>query len=372
MPVKISELPLGTLPLSGTESLLIVQGGSSRQTTASSLPFATAAAVDAKITSSSRTETAISGTGSASTLSVSVAPTANTTRVVFGKKIELTYSSSFNITTGGYVSAGQDVINTAGAGTIDKLVGRVAQLNLTGGNVSAAVGVEAVLSSVGAATLVAGYAAFYSPNLASVPNIANILQMAAFQNDEPRAHILNRGKLLDGDLIEFAPPYHIGLLAGRYYSAPARSMTANAVAANVIYVTFVTVPRRTTITKLGLNVTVAATGNAILGLYKVKDGTLTTIAAQTGSLSTATTGAKEGAISVEVNAGTYAVVAVFSGTPTINWHEIATHHAIGSLSPTGFSEFAFISFAFGTLPATANIVPTFTANTIEPHLWFRL
>lgn len=329
--------------------------------------------IDAKITASTRTDTATSGTGSTSALNVTVAPTANSTRVTLGKKVEISYSSSFNITTGGYLVAGQDVLNTSGTGTIDKLVGRMVQLNLTGGNIAAAVGVEAVLSTIAVGTTVSGLAFYYVPSMAGVPNIANVLQMAAFQNDDPRAYILNRGKLLDGDLIEFAPPYHIGLLAGRYYSAPAKSMASpTPVAANTIYVTFVNIPSRATITKLGFNVTAGSAGNAIIGLYKVKASTLTTIVAQTSSISTATTGAKEGTISAEVNAGTYALVGIFSGTPTINWHEVGSHSVIGSLSPTGYSEVAYISSAFGALPATANIVPTFAANTIEPHFTFRL
>lgn len=319
------------------------------------------------------TDTGTNGTVSKSTTNTTVSPTGNTSRVVFGKKVEVNYSSSYNITTGGYICATESVVNTAGSGSIDKIVGHMVQHNLTGGQVSAAVGVESVLSVVGPTTNVAGWAAFYCPNMENVSNIGRVNKLAAFQNDHTNAHILNRGRYLDGDEVEFAPPYHTGLVPGRYYTAPVKSMTANVVAANVVYVTYVHIPARTTISKLGFNVTVAAAGNARLGLYKINGAAITTLVAQTGEISTATTGTKGGVVNTAINAGTYALVAVFSATPTVSWHEISSHALIGASSPTGFSEAAYISgFPYNTLPNSVNILPTFSANTIEPHLWFQI
>ena len=170
----------------------------------------------------------------------------------------------------------------------------------------------------------------------------------------------------------FSPTYNIGLVAGRYYSAPAFSMAAAAVAPNVLYVTFVIIPERDTITKLGFNITVAAPGSARMGIYSVANSAITTLKAQTGLIDTGTTGAKEGAVNVELDSGTYALVAVFSAAPAISRHGLGSHSIIGSLSPIGFQESASIPFTFGALPATSNTVPTFVANTTEPHLWFRL
>lgn len=329
--------------------------------------------VDAALVSSSYTDTGTTGTVTKSTTTVDVTPTANSSRVVFARKVEINYSSNFNITTGGWLTASEKVINTEGSGTIDKLVADMTQLNLTGGNIAAAVGYEAEVSAIAASTLVGGYAGFYFPNLSGVANIGNITTIAALQNDHTNAHILNRGKYLNGEMVELTPPYHIGLLAGRYYSAPAKSMTTNVMSPDVIYTTFITVPSRTTITKLGFNVTTGLAGNGILGLYKVVGSTLTTLVAQTSSISTATTGEKEGTISATVDAGTYALVGVFSSASTLSWHEISSHAAIGASTATGYSEQAYIApFTFGALPATANIVPTFAANTIEPHFWYRI
>lgn len=319
------------------------------------------------------TDTGTSGTESKSSVTTTVTPSGNTTKTVFGWKSELSYNSSNNLTTGGWMSAAEKVVNTAGTGTLDKVVADMSQLNFTGGNVTSALCYEGVISTVAPGTAVGGCAIFYVPNMSGVANINNVSMMAAFQNDHVNAHILNRGRYLDGDLVELSPPYHGGLAAGRYYSSPAKSMTQNAIAPNTIYVTYVTIPKRATITKLGFNVITAVSGNAIMGLYKITDLTLTTLIAQTGNISTSTTGNKEGTINATIPAGTYALVAVFSGAPTIAWHEIMSHGVIGAGTATGFSEASYIAgYSFAALPATANILPTFAANTIEPHLWFRL
>lgn len=315
-----------------------------------------------------------SGTNASVATNLSVAPTTNSTQVSIGHRVQLNYSASFNVLTGGYLLSGQDVINTSGTGTHDKIVGRLSQSNFTGGNITSAIGFEAEIATLGATTLVGGYAGYYFPNLAGVANISNISSFACFSNDEPRAFHRSAGPYLNADLRELAPSRSAGLVSGRYYSAPmAQTMTQNVVAANVIYVTYIYVPRRCTPIGLGCNVTTAATGNVILGLYKVNNNQVTTIISQTASISTATTGAKEGVVATQVDSGVYALVAVFSGTPTISFHEINTNDMIGASSPTGYSEQAFISpFTFGALPSTANILPTFAANTIEPHLWFRI
>lgn len=315
----------------------------------------------------------ISGTNSSSTMDVSVAPTANSTQVSIGRRIQMSFSSAFNVLTGGYIVAAQDVISTAGSGTHDKIVARMSQVNMTGGNVAAAVGNEAVFSQIGATTQVAGAAGFLFANHRGVANIGNVSTLAAFSNQDPVAIMVSAGPYLNSDLREIAPSRSAGLVTGRYYSAPLKSMTTNVVATGAIYVTYVYVPRRCTLAALGFNVTTGAAGNGRLGLYKVANNTLTTLVVQTGDISTASTGVKEGSVSVQIDSGVYALVAEFSGTPTIGWHEINTHDMIGASSPTGFSEQAYITpFAYGALPATANILPTFAANTIEPHLWFRV
>lgn len=324
-----------------------------------------------KVASFSNTVT--SGTNPSSSKTISVSPNANSTQVVIGERIQINYSSSRNMQTNGYLLSGQDVINTAGTGTHDKIVGRLSQHNFTGGNISSAVGFEASISTLSATTQVGGYAGYYFPNLSGVANINNVGTLACFSNDEPRAIHRSAGPYVNADLRELAPSRSAGLVAGRYYTSPCGAVTTNIITQNVIYVNYVYIPRRCTPTKLGCNVTTGSAGNVIFGLYKVRDNTLTTLVTQTASISTGTVGEKEGVINTQIDSGVYAIVAVFSGTPTIGWHAINTNDMIGSNTSSGYSEQAYIQpFAFGALPATANILPTFAANTIETHLWFRL
>lgn len=321
------------------------------------------------------TNTRSSGTNASVTEDHTVKPALDSIQTVIGRRISSFYSSVKNMLVGGYVNPFQVSISTsAGSGTHDKMVVSQQDANLLGGNVAAFVGYEAGISSMGSSTSIAGTAFYLVKNMTGVSGTERIGTFGGYVNQDPRVLTISAGPYLNSDLREIAPSRSAGLVVGRYYSSPLKSMAApTVVATGVIYVTYIHVPRRCTPTKLGCNVTTAAAGNVILGLYKVADNTLTKLVAQTAQISTATTGAKEGTVSTQIDSGTYAIVATFSGTPTINWHEINNHDMIGAASATGYSEQAYISpFAFGVLPATANILPSFTPNTIEPHLWFRL
>lgn len=316
--------------------------------------------------------TQTSGTNAATTIDLAVSPLAASIQVAIAHRVTINYNSSQNMLAGGYLLPIQAVINTAGTGTHDKLVAMYSQLNLTGGNVAAAVGFESNIPTIGALTAISGLAGFLFANHRGVPNIGNIGTLAAFSNQDPVAIMVSAGPYVNADLRELSPSKSAGVLAGRYYSAPCGATGPQIVATSVIYVTYVHIPHRCTPTKLGVNVTTGLAGNVILGLYKVQDNMLTTMVMQTASLSTAVAGAVEGTVSTQVDSGMYALVATFSSAVTVTWHTIVSCDRIGMSSPTGFFEYAFITpFAFGALPATANIIPTYAANTVEPHLWWR-
>lgn len=321
---------------------------------------------------SSFTNTGVTGVNASTTIDLAVSPLAASIQVAIGQRVSINYNSSQNMQAGGYLLPFQGVINTAGSGTHDKLVVNYAQLNLTGGNVAAAVGFESNVATIGATTVIAGLAGFLFANHRGVPNIGNVGTLAALSNQDPVAIIVSAGPFVNADLRELSPSKSAGVLAGRYYSAPCGPVGPQIVATSVIYVTYVHIPHRCTPTKLGVNITTALAGNAILGLYKVKDNMLTTLVTQTAQLSTAATGAIEGTVSTQVDSGMYALVATFSSACSVSWHTIVSCDQIGMSTPTGFFEYAFITpFAFGALPATANIIPTYAANTVEPHLWWR-
>ena len=314
-----------------------------------------------------------SGIATNMTEDVAVNPATNSTCVQIGNRIQMNFNSGSNVLPGGYMVCQETVLNTSGTGTHDKMVANMSQLNLAGGNVSAAVAYEAVISTVGAGTVVAGFAGFLFANVRGVPNITNVGMLYAFCNQDTVAVIQSDGPFLNATLNEIGPSRSAGLVTGRYYSAPMLSMTQNIVANNVLYVTYVYVPQRCTPTKLGCYVATAATGNVIIGMYMVQNSVPTTLVAQTVSMSTGSTGAVEGAVSTQIDSGVYAIVAVFSATPTMAWHQINNNDMIGNSAPTNYSEYTFFpSFTFGTLPGTINVLPTYASNTIEPHLWFRL
>lgn len=330
-------------------------------------------------TASTFTNTLTSGTNASITQDVAVTPTANTTQVPIGHRVQLNYNSGFNVTTGGYMLGFESVLNTQGTGTHDKMVGNLSQLNLTGGNVTSALGFEAEIASIAAGTLVGGFAGFYFPNLAGVANIGNVSQMAALQNDHSEAVIRSAGPFQTQKLVEVAPPYSIGLVANRYYSAPYDTIAAAAISTNVIYLVPVYVPQRTTVTKLGFQVTTAATtgGLARLGIYRAQNGQPTELIIDAGTVATTSLGAKEITINTRLDSGTYFIAANFNIACSINFHSgnaVQRAAMYGQSSPTttggGLENATYIASGFAAFPSQG-VTPVFAVTQAEPHLWFR-
>lgn len=322
-----------------------------------------------------------SGTNAGRTVDLNVSPSANSTQVAFAERVQVNYTSSYNQTVGGYISAGQDVVNTAsGSGAHDKIVGRLCQINLLGGNVTAVLGYESEIASIGAATLVGGYAAFFVPNLSGVPNIGNISQFGSFICQHVNSYSMNYGKTLNVNQKELAPAHHPGLVTGRYYSAPHDNLTTQAMSANIAYPVPIYVPERRASITLGFNVTVG-NGNANISLWIPGNGTFATLVGQSGSFSVATAGDKEQTISGTnpIDPGLYFAVVVFSGTPTITWHSmLATERVWQYGAPTSATTgsnhtcAAYAPFTFGTFPSTNATALTYQNIQIEPHIWFRV
>lgn len=330
-------------------------------------------------TASTFTNNLTSGTNASITQDVAVTPTANTTQVPIGHRVQLNYNSTFNVTTGGYMLGFESVLNTQGTGTHDKMVGNLSQLNLTGGNVTSALGFEAEIASISATTLVAGFVGFYFPNLSGVANIGNVAQMAALQNDYTEAVVRSAGPFQTQKLVEVAPPYAIGLVANRYYSAPYDTIAASAITINIIYLVPVYIPARTTITKLGFQVTTAASagGLARLGIYRAQNGAPSDLIIDAGTVATTTTGAKEITINTRLDSGTYFIAANFNIACSVNFHSGAAAQRTamyGQSTPTttgaGLENATYIAAAFAAFPSTG-VAPVFAATQAEPHLWFR-
>lgn len=336
----------------------------------------------------STSDAARSGTNAKNTIDVTVAPAGSSTQVLFGARYQITYNSAQNMAAGGYICPVQYVVNTAGAGTHDKVVGSILQHNLTGGNVTALLGHESELSSVGASTLVGTYAAYYVPNMAGVTNIGNVSQIYSFGCDHYNSMMKNSGRYMKtmdasgaGSILREVPAaYHSGYAASMYYGPRGRT-TAVAPVALTQYIVNVTphhIAERTAFTKVGLRVTTAVAASTIrIGIYHITGGQLGALVVDAGTVSSATTGAKEATISTTLEAGPYAIVCQCSHAGVeINGVTIPSLMEIfGVATDTATDCTPYYSPGAVVVPAWPDPFPGVLAYTdssfIVPFIWLR-
>ena len=149
--------------------------------------------------------------------------------------------------------------------------------------------------------------------------------------------------------------------AGRYYSNPFILTISQATrTANILYATPIYIGNTTTITKIGIEQSTGAAGNARLGIYNNgTDGLPSSLVLDAGTVTTTATAEKEITISQVLDAGWYTLAAVFdaggasatsrtiTGLSPANW-------GIGSASTTGFPTINSITgtHTYGALPST--------------------
>lgn len=318
--------------------------------------------------------------GRVETKNYSVNPSATSNLVYVGQRLQMTYNSSAPITTGGWVSAREDALTFPLNGlTIDKALVQLAQINVSGtGTIDKLLGHESEIATISTGTTINSYSAYYVPNLSGVANIGNITTFYAFANDHTNAKVKSAGPIVNAALVEYSPPYHPGLVANRYYSAPHDTIAANAVAANVIYFIPVLVPHRTTVLKLGFTVTTLGAGSARLAIYRAKGGVPEILQIDAGTISVSTTGDKEISISQQLDAGTYYLAINFSVACSVNWHQgsqAIRQGMFGSNTSTqtgaGQECGGYFAYAFGAFPSVAGVM-SYNAQQAEPHVWFRV
>lgn len=183
---------------------------------------------------------------------------------------------------------------------------------------------------------------------------------------------------------DIAPAYHTGLIAGRFYSSPHRTIADGAMAAGTAYAIPVFLPHRATINTVGFKVSTAASGvNAVMAIYSAERGKIQSQVWQaSAAISCATTGDKEFTVNQTLEAGTYWLVLSTSGAVTIKFHTPAsTDDRVGmfgqtasDVSDTTTHRVATMAqtYSVGGFPAAPGLVPTFVAQDNEPHLWFRV
>ncbi|NVZ22635.1 hypothetical protein HX794_23605 [Pseudomonas costantinii] len=323
------------------------------------------------------TDTAVTGLVAKESITTLVQPTGPTSRVVIGERSEMQYDSGQNITSGGYLVAGQDVMSTQGGSTIDKLVGRMVQTNLTNKRVKAGLGIESVLSYVGATTTVESFAGFYWANLRGVPNIDRVTLLAAFANHDTESIIQSMGPFLNADMVELSPSAHPGLVPGRYYSSPYEFVGSDWIDPGVIYFVPIHLPHRATLKQLGLNVVNAGAGTVRIGVYAAINGQPTRLALDSGNIDVSTIGVKEATISKRLDSGFYFLCVTTSVRIAISHHSGLTPQKVANLGqtvavPTSMEATAYIDGApYGPYPEAGRAVKYSTKNS-EPHLWYRV
>lgn len=387
MPGKLSELtPIPAI--NGTSIFEVLHAGQTEAVTAAvvlayvSANINTDSAIVAKLTTNTVNKTATSGNVVGQSSDMDVAPSGTTTATYFARRDQLNWNSSVALSTGGWLTAHESVVNIAGSSTLDKVVVNLSQANLTGTvTVSAALGYEAEVSSISSGAAIASYCGFYFPNLQNVTNINRITTLAAFVNDDSSAVCRTQGPFYNATLQEFAPPYHPGISTGRYYSAPYWYLGEGAAGTGVAYCVPVYVPHRITIGQIGFQVTTAVGGaKARLALFTSEKGKVQNRVWQSGEIDCATTGVKEASVATRVEAGTYWLALTTNTTVGINFHSPQSADIRGSLfgapaantSEGNHHRAAALTFSYASYPSTVGIVPNFTNGDSEPHLWYRL
>jgi hypothetical protein len=149
--------------------------------------------------------------------------------------------------------------------------------------------------------------------------------------------------------------------------------TVTSVVANQIYYLPFFVRKKTTFTRIGIQVTIFAGTSARLGIYNAANGVPTSLLLDCGTISTATIGEKEITISQSLNVGFYFLAFVADNAPTIYFTTntgAATSYSIGQSSRTTGNYAYFASNGSITLPNPAQT--SLTGTTGIPAIALRV
>jgi len=131
--------------------------------------------------------------------------------------------------------------------------------------------------------------------------------------------------------------------------------TTTAVANRLYYLPFF-VRKKTTFTRIGIQIVVLGGTSARLGIYNAANGIPTSLLLDCGTISTASSGEKEATISQSLNTGFYFLAFVADGTPVIQITtniSQASSYAVGQFVRDNISYGYFASNGSITLPSTA-------------------
>jgi hypothetical protein len=170
------------------------------------------------------------------------------------------------------------------------------------------------------------------------------------------------GKVLGADGSFVLPPQpHPGFIPGRYYTRPMKQQGSNVtVTANTLYASPIFIPMKTTFTKLACFVVTSAAGTSCeLGVYNTSGGLPNALIIDGGSVSSATTGAKEiTGLTITLDVGWYWLVVTSSGAPVLRCAGTADYlydlgvTVAGSLQTPPLGVTGSWTFSANSLPST--------------------
>lgn len=166
-----------------------------------------------------------------------------------------------------------------------------------------------------------------------------------------------------------------GLRSTRYYACyAAPAVTTFTLIANRLYYFPFYNPAQNTWTRIGINVTTGAAGNARLGVYNNVNGIPSGAPLlDAGTVDVSTTGEKEVVISLALAPGWYWLAVVSDVTPTLTAEQIngATLLCnVGSITGAGAAVvYIYQSHTYAALPTPSGIVAL--AATNPPRIWMR-
>lgn len=202
-------------------------------------------------------------------------------------------------------------------------------------------------------------------------------------------NLINSGSASDGDVLTadgsggsaFEAPAaggggipNGGYKTDHYYGVYGVSSSGTeAVTSGQLYGQVFVVGGEETFTRIGIEVTTGAAGNARLGIYNFADGVPTTLVLDAGTVSTSSTGEQEITISETLSAGVYALCAIFDATPSIVGAAASlqmVRYFYGDDTVAGDIVGVYETRAYGVLPATFSLSGNLGAAD-DIYIWLR-
>lgn len=187
---------VGTIATQNANNVAIT-GGAVDGTTLGATTKSTVGATVLTVTSPA--ETATSSIGQTNKITCTINPSGSSIRQSFCSLFESDFTSSNNVTVGGYTAAAKTYLNLSGSGTHDKAVANYIQMDAAGGNISTLLGIEPSLAVIGASTTISDYVPFLCPNISGVTNIGNVTRRWCLVNQDASAPISNSSAYLGAD-----------------------------------------------------------------------------------------------------------------------------------------------------------------------------